>query len=481
MNLKHYHARMLERIRKKLESPRSPPVERLTSSDIRTRLMLQEAATSFLPDIGVQFGDFEVPAGYWAEGPEILVPIYSGYRGELRRMRLEPVGGGSLSPLQEILILELQEVILTCRESLVASGDTLLDLSHGSFARWAIARMAMHIAGRESWADPAFWDSYILPAGIFNTRLLTDLEGMLSRTYENEAATTSVFLLGLPAADKLRWSNWRIDANDLFSGDISGLRLSDSVSTSFALDFVGNEFLGLFDTEELASEHLQADTPYFRWRVLPDRTIEGFADRSVEGSIDGTPCVSYAHGHWQLVDYGRVFRKISLVEPSLNEANKRAWELCVHQSTKREGCLILIASDPARLVADKLCQPDELNTTPNRIIARLGPAPAKPTGNTDSSEIPIKVTLLEQLRGKRIADIPLSVSSSLARIDGALVLARDGLLLGFGIILRSPVNTGTIDAGARTAAARAASRYGLAIKVSDDGPITAFHEGEQLI
>jgi hypothetical protein len=444
----------------------------LTDSDIRTRIMLQEAATSFLPDIGVQFGDSEVPAGYWADGPEILVPDYSGYRGELRRMKLAPVGGGSFSPLQEILILELQEVILTCRESLVASGDTLLDLSHGSFARWAIARMAMHVAGRESWADPAFWDSYILPAGIFNTRLLTDLEGMLSRTYENRAATTSVFLLGLPAAEKLRWSNWMMDAHDLFSGDKCGLRLSDSDSTSFAFDFVGNEFLGLFDTEELATRHLQADTPCFRWRVLADRTIEG--------SIGGSVCVSYAHGHWQLVDYGRVFRKISLVEPSLHEANRRAWDLCVHQSTKREGCLILIAADPARLVEDKLCQADELNTTPNRIIARLGPAPEKPTGNADSSEIPIKVTLLEQLRGKRIADVPLSVASSLARMDGALVLARDGLILGFGIILRPPVNTDTIDAGARTAAARAASKYGLAIKVSADGPISAFHEGEQL-
>jgi DisA bacterial checkpoint controller nucleotide-binding len=474
MNTELYRARMLERIRRRLEPPASPPVARATNSDIRTRLLLQEAVTSFLPDIGIQFGHAEVPAGcYWADGAEILVPVYSGYRGELRSLRLDPHGGGALSPLQDILILELQDVILTCCASLVASGDTLLDLSHGSFARWAMARMAMHVAGRQSWEDPAFWDSYIWPAGIFNTRLLADLERMLSRTYENRAATTSVYLLGRSAADRLRWSNWRMDARDLFSGDKCGLRLSDSVSTSFAFDFVGTEFLGLFDTDDLASKHLRGDTPHFRWRVL--------ADRSIEGSTGGTACVSYAQGRWQLVDYDRVFRSISRVEPTLNGDNRRAWDLCIHQSAKREGCLILIADDSTRLVVDKLCRADELNTAPDRIVAKLGPTPEEPTGHTDSYEIPVKVTLLEQLRGRRIADITLSVASSLARMDGALVLAKDGLVLGFGIILRPPANTDTTDPGARTAAARAASKYGLAIKVSDDGPITAFHGGVQIV
>jgi len=63
----------------------------------------------------------------------------------------------------------------------------------------------------------------------------------------------------------------------------------------------------------------------------------------------------------------------------------------------------------------------------------------------------------------------------LARLDGATVVDREGVVLAYGAILRSADNRGE---GARTAAARALSlRADLAVSVSQDGPVTVFQHG----
>jgi hypothetical protein len=197
--------------------------------------------------------------------------------------------------------------------------------------------------------------------------------------------------------------------------------------------------------------------------------------------MDGNVCVSYSQGQWRIIDLERAYERISRIEPSLSEANRRIWELCVRQSKNREGCLILIANDPEQLVKDQVVRASEINTCSNRIRAVLGDEPAEPVLNPGFFDVPIKSVFLEQFRGKRVNDIPVTVLSSLARVDGALVVSSDGLILGFGIILRPPVQTEAAeDRGARTAAARGASRYGLSIKVSDDGPISGFRNGEQI-
>jgi hypothetical protein len=332
----------------------------------------------------------------------------------------------------------------------------------------------MHVAGRSLWRDRSFWDDSILPAGIFNIRVLDDLERMLSCTYENKPATTSVILVDPSVANALRWSNWLVKAPDLFSAEKMALHLSDSDSTSFVFQFNGSEFLGIYDTSHVESSHLRNSVPHFRWRVLPERRIEG--------SMNGQAYVSYSQGQWHLIDLQHVFEKIWRFAHSLKEANaRRIRELCVHQSNKREGCLILIADDPEEIVREGVVQKNEINAFQNRITGALGEQPAEPRSHPRFSEIPMKSVLLEQFRGKCVGEIPLAVLSSLARMDGAVVITKEGDLLGFGIILRPRVRKGvTVDPGARTATARATSFYGLTIKISDDGPITAFRNASQI-
>jgi DNA integrity scanning protein DisA with diadenylate cyclase activity len=58
----------------------------------------------------------------------------------------------------------------------------------------------------------------------------------------------------------------------------------------------------------------------------------------------------------------------------------------------------------------------------------------------------------------------------LLSMDGATLLARNGTILAAGAILRVP---GGSTGGGRSAAAAAISEFGVGIKVSQDGPISA--------
>jgi hypothetical protein len=67
---------------------------------------------------------------------------------------------------------------------------------------------------------------------------------------------------------------------------------------------------------------------------------------------------------------------------------------------------------------------------------------------------------------------------SLAAIDGATIVDKNARLLAYGAVVPSHP---TSSEGARTAAARVLSTYGLVIKVSADGPITIFEDGTEVI
>jgi DNA integrity scanning protein DisA with diadenylate cyclase activity len=75
------------------------------------------------------------------------------------------------------------------------------------------------------------------------------------------------------------------------------------------------------------------------------------------------------------------------------------------------------------------------------------------------------------------------VLSTLASLDGAIVVDREGRLLAAGAILRHPqsdeLSQGGFIEGARTTAATAASKFGPVLKVSEDGEIT-FYDRERI-
>jgi predicted aconitase with swiveling domain len=79
-----------------------------------------------------------------------------------------------------------------------------------------------------------------------------------------------------------------------------------------------------------------------------------------------------------------------------------------------------------------------------------------------------------------VTELSPTVLETIARIDGSIVLDRDGNLLAFGAILRhSPVVAmpDEVAEGSRTAAAIAASQFGIVLKVSGDGRLSFYKSG----
>lgn len=86
------------------------------------------------------------------------------------------------------------------------------------------------------------------------------------------------------------------------------------------------------------------------------------------------------------------------------------------------------------------------------------------------------------LNGRRTIDLRPALLRTLAVIDGAVVMDKGGDLLAFGAILRHHNEGGAMpgqgpEGGGRTAAALAASRYGRALKISEDGIISFYEKG----
>jgi len=76
--------------------------------------------------------------------------------------------------------------------------------------------------------------------------------------------------------------------------------------------------------------------------------------------------------------------------------------------------------------------------------------------------------------------MPTTILETIARIDGALILDNDSNLLAFGAILHYPdladLHPENIEGG-RASAAISASRFGRALKISEDGLISFYQNG----
>jgi hypothetical protein len=94
---------------------------------------------------------------------------------------------------------------------------------------------------------------------------------------------------------------------------------------------------------------------------------------------------------------------------------------------------------------------------------------------------PLSRALTRHVRGMKIG--ALKRSGELSRIlssDGLTIINRKGELLDTGVIVDTSKVSGLVTGGGRTTAATAASYFGRVIKVSEDGPVELFREGQSI-
>lgn len=148
-----YLKQVLPRLARKLRDGARPP-QLNESGYTRALLLLEDAALTFLTQMDIVAKETPPGSDSWASGSEIWVPHLFFEDGKLmRHYELRNSTGGELSEFQRILALELQSEVLLYLDSIGSEGDDLLDISASSFARYPVARAAMHVAGRDSWQD----------------------------------------------------------------------------------------------------------------------------------------------------------------------------------------------------------------------------------------------------------------------------------------------------------------------------------------
>ena len=186
--------------------------------------------------------------------------------------------------------------------------------------------------------------------------------------------------------------------------------------------------------------------------LTPNGEIKIFAD--------GAQVFSFLDGRWHLTD---AVEKYRVWEEAVGnkELAHRLFSVALNLAEGRRGGLFVILDD--RRKARELLS--------NRDLLHRQQKSAK-TGS--------KNQLHYLLRSQRVTELSQPVLETIARIDGSIVLDRDGNLLAFGTILRHRpvvVTPDEVSEGSRTAAAIAASHYGNVLKVSEDGWLSFYKSG----
>lgn len=296
-------------------------------------------------------------------------------------------------------------------------------------------------------------------------------------TYENRRVSTGVLLLGAAcsATESQAGDGGPLRFSSALTSIRSFFRLCDGMQT-VALADVQGRWIDIVDLEQWAGSAGGGGLP------LPSPSAYTAHCRATLGSGDvclaltpngeikafsrGVQVFSFLNGRWRLTDMEWKHRRW-LEAVSDADLAERILQVGLDMAESRRGGLFVILDDARS--ASRLVAPEDL----------LDLAETSPSREWSTNS---KRRLFYLLRGKRIDNLAPSVLRTLGTIDGGIVLDTKGNLLAFGAILRHHHEGFTEDRrrpeGGRSVAALAASHFGKALKVSEDGIISFFEAGQ---
>ena len=296
-------------------------------------------------------------------------------------------------------------------------------------------------------------------------------------TYENRRVSTGALLLGPGhptrpvAADALRYGAELTSLKSIH-------KLCDGRRTLFLVDQQGR-LAEIVDVERWASEVPEGDgpdvpcartfAPHARaTRASGDVCIVLSPNGEIKLFAEGSQAFSFANGRWRILDPAA---KFGLWEGAVGRPRlaRVIFQAALDLAEARQGGLFVVVDRPLEAVG-RLLAPGDL------VSSDAPPAPPR----IDPGDPLAKRALHYLARDRVVTDLDPSVLESLAGLDGATVVDRNGRLLAFGAILRHDATAllgPTPAEGARTTAALVASRFGAVLKVSEDGVVSCFHRG----
>lgn len=157
-------------------------------------------------------------------------------------------------------------------------------------------------------------------------------------------------------------------------------------------------------------------------------------------------------GQWNFLTHNPVLDQMA--RPHLRVVRRAVYSTCLDASFARTGaCIGVVIPEHA----------SEWRKTADSPKDYLTPALSK------------KTKVFNSIIGtEKFQDLPRQFRQELVAIDGATLMDHEGTILAVGAILKI---SGGSTGGGRLAAAKALSKLGVGIKVSQDGQITGFHDG----
>jgi hypothetical protein len=293
-------------------------------------------------------------------------------------------------------------------------------------------------------------------------------------TYENRRVSTGVLLLRTEDDPQPARS---IPPDALpYNRDLIGIksihRLCDGIKTLFLVSHEGM-LIDLIDIHEwsrftgrcilgaptAAVYHCHSvatfDNGHLCLVLTPNGEIKIFAG--------GLQVFNFLGGRWRLTDTAQKYHRWDKAVGD-GPLAERIYRAALNMAENRRGALFVILDDP-RTAGLLVANADLLDTIPDGL-------PHLPYTKD-------KVHYL--LRNKHVLDLEPALLESTARMDGGIVMDREGHLLAFGAILHNEAaGLSSAAEGGRTTAAISASRLGNVLKVSEDGLVTYYRDGRAI-
>ena len=193
------------------------------------------------------------------------------------------------------------------------------------------------------------------------------------------------------------------------------------------------------------------------------RCREGIAivlrpEGSIVTFVGGEPLFIGRGGDWA----GLLWNAIrSVMSERWGKVGKTVFDAALILATEGKGGIICIGKQPDQQLSEK----DRVDL-------------ARSSGSSQSGRPPPEWVFHHMLPSANVLELGEETLAMLASIDGATVVEADGTLIAYGAIVPSELSP---EEGARATAARALSKNGFVIKVSEDGPIELFEDEEAIL
>jgi len=302
--------------------------------------------------------------------------------------------------------------------------------------------------------------------------LLNALRRLSEQSYENKSIAFGLLITKKKPAKKKAAKKNAPGAR--FPDDFLSMKrfraLSDGYQTAYVVDESGRliDFLGLPRTTR--TEYWVPDWASGMATVAEKRGALGIA-LTRHGDIlvmhKGAMTFTYRRGQWHywqhshLVDLMHNATRAQKTPATLKKkVAKRLFQIALDISFRRTGGLLVLMKNKANV--------NRLVSGPDRMWDEKRSAP--------------DAAMDWCLGDGSIQNTHRSVLADIVSLDGALVVGNRGQVLSYAAIIEPARRTRSrASEGSRTRAAIAASRHGMAVKISSDGDITAYvNKGKEL-